>query len=67
MKKTAVSNVSEFEAQAQKAISQAVEICQSRIDATNCNVTPELKVLSIAVVSLEHAVKAFKAAEQLTK
>ena len=67
MEKTAVSNVSEFEAQARKAISQAIEICQSRIEANDCSITPELKVLSNAVVSLEHSVRAFIAAEQLTK
>ncbi len=67
MKKTAVGNALEFEAQAQKAVSQAIKVCQSRIEANNCEVTPELRVLSNAVVSLEQAVKSFIAAEQLSK
>ena len=67
MEKKAVSNVSEFEAQARIMIEQAIEICQGRIEANNCNVTPELRVLSNDVVLLDHAVKAFLAAEQLSK
>ncbi len=35
MKKTAVGNALEFEAQAQKAVSQAIKVCQSRIEANN--------------------------------
>ena len=67
MKNTSTVNVSEFEAQAQKMVAQAIEICQGRIEANNCNVTPELRVLSNYVVLLDHAVKAFLAAEQLSK
>lgn len=67
MEKTTVGNVLEFEAQVRKAISQAVAICQSRIEANNCKVTPELRVLSNTIVALDQAVIAFLAAEKLSK
>lgn len=67
MKKTAVVHVSEFEAQARKAVSLAIEICEGRIKANDCHITPELTVLSNAVVSLDQAVIAFLAAEKLSE
>ena len=67
MKKTAATNVSQFTTQAQKTLSLAIEICENRINANNCHITPELRVLSAAVVSLDKAIIAFGEAERLFK
>lgn len=67
MKKRAVICSSEFEALSQKTVSLAFVICESRIKANQCEITPQLKALSAAALSLEKAVAAFIAAAKLCK
>ena len=67
MEKTAVGDVSEFEAQAQKTFLLATEICENKIKEYNCKIIPELKVLSSTVMCLKAAIDAFVAAESLNK
>ena len=65
MEKTAVIRSSEVEALAQKTVSLAFAMCESRIKANQCTITPELQALSAAVLSLEKAVTTFIAAANL--
>jgi hypothetical protein len=58
---------SEFEAQAIKTVSLAFELCESRIKANQGNITPELKLLSAAALSLEKVIAVLVAAERLCK
>lgn len=67
MEKTVVVCSSKFEAQARKAISLAFALCESRINANNGSVTPELKTMSVAILSMEKAIETFIAAERLSK
>ena len=65
MEKTALIRSSEFEALAQETVSLALVICERRIKANQCKITPELKALSAAALSLEKAVTTFIAAANL--
>lgn len=67
MKKRAVICSSEFEALSQETVSLAFAICESKIKANQCEITPQLKALSAAALSLEKAVAAFIAAAKLCK
>lgn len=67
MEKTAAVRSSEFEARLHKAVSLAFILCESRIKANKCNITPELRALSAAALSLEKAVAAFIDAANLCK
>lgn len=65
MKKRVAICASEFEAQAQKTVALAYALCEDRIKAKEGNVTPELKVLSAAALSLEKVVAVLVAAERI--
>ncbi len=67
MEKTVAVCPSEFEAQAQKIVSLAYALCESRITANNGAITLRLRALSAATVSLEKAVAVFMAVERLSK
>lgn len=56
MKKHVAECLSDFEDQAQKTVSPAFELCESKIKASNGKVTPELMVLSTAASSREKVV-----------
>lgn len=56
-----------FESQAQETVSLAYAICEGRIAENKCHMTPALKTLAAAALSLEQAVRAFIAAEHLSK
>ena len=58
---------SEFEEQAQKTVSLAFALCENKIKANNGNVTPELKVLSAAALSMEKVVAVLTSAERVCK
>lgn len=66
-KKTVAVCSSRFEAQARKTISLAFALCESRINVNNGSVTPELKTMSVAILSMEKAIETFIAAERLSK
>lgn len=67
MKKTVTVCSSEFEAQAQKIVSLAFALCESKRKAAKGNMNVELKALSAATLSLEKAIAAFIAVEHLFK
>lgn len=67
MEKAVEVRPTEFEAQAQKTVSLAYAVCEDHIAANKCQMTPALKSLSAAALSLEQAVRAFIAAERLFK
>ena len=66
MEKTAAICSAEFTMQAQKTVTLAFALCESRIRA-NGGMTAELRALSAAALSLEKAVAVFIAAEHLSK
>lgn len=57
----------EFEEQAQKTVSLAFALCESRVMARKGPPSPELHALSAAALSLEKAVAAFIATERFSK
>jgi len=67
MKKTVAISSSEFEAQARRMVSLTFALTESRIHANKCCITPELRALSAAALSLEKAIAAFIAVERLCK
>ena len=67
MKDPSAIRLFEFEIQAQKTIAMAIAICEERLKGNKFNVTPELKTLSTAALSLEKAIAVFIAAERLRK
>lgn len=67
MKKTTAVCSSEFEAQAQKTVSAAFALCESKRKTDRGNLTAELRALSAAALSLEKAIAAFIAARHLFK
>jgi hypothetical protein len=67
MEKTAEINVSEFEEQAQKFLSLALDLCENRIKAHQGNITPELKALSAAAMFMDKAIAVFISTERLCK
>lgn len=58
---------SEFSKQAQRTVSMAFALCESRLQAKGSQLSPELRALSAAALSLEKAVAVFIAAERLSK
>jgi len=67
MKKEVAVCSSEFEEQARKTVSLAFELCESRIKASEGDLTLELKVLAAAALSLEKVVAVLIAAERLCR
>ncbi|MDL2290630.1 hypothetical protein LJC09_00795 [Desulfovibrio sp. OttesenSCG-928-F20] len=67
MEKSLTVCSSEFEEQARKTVSLAVDLCEKCIKANNGKMTQELEVLAAAALSLEKVVAVFIAAERLCK
>ncbi|MDL2315606.1 hypothetical protein LJC59_00790 [Desulfovibrio sp. OttesenSCG-928-A18] len=67
MRKQTTVCSAEFEEQAIRTVALAFELCESRIHANKGDVTPELKLLSAAALSLEKVVAVLVAAERLCK
>jgi len=67
MEKTIAVCSMEFEEQAIKTVSLAFELCERKIKENKGNITPELKLLSAAALSLEKVVAVLVAAERLCK
>jgi len=67
MEKNVVGCSSEFKVEAQKTVSMAFAMCESRIKASKGNMTPELKAMSAAMLALEKSIDTFIAAERLSR
>lgn len=67
MKKVAAILSSSFESQVQKTVSLAFDLCEARIKKNQGKITPELKALTSAALSLEKAVAVYMAAERLCR
>lgn len=65
MEKSIAECSSEFEEQAHKTVALAFTLCEERIKANKGDMTPELKLLSAAALSLEKVVAVLVAAERL--
>ena len=65
MKKSIPINSAQFVRQAQKTVSLTFALCEKRIHANKCDMTPELKALAAAALSLEKAVTVFIEVEKL--
>lgn len=65
MKKSTAMNSELFRRQSQETVSLAFALCEERIKSNRCNITPELKALAAAALSLEKAVAVYIAVERL--